>query len=69
MNALVKLFNDLEDVNDFKRIGSFDSRLDLVSKLIELFFDDIYKSIENNKLKRSKSIQDSIANNAKVIHI
>lgn len=65
LNALVKLFNDLEDVNDFKRIGSFDSRLDLVSKLIELFFDDIYNSIENNKLKRSKSIQDSIANNAK----
>lgn len=63
--SLVKLFNDMENINDLKRIGNFDSRLDIISKLIELFFDDIYLSIEDNQIKKNTAIQNSISNNTK----
>lgn len=62
---LLKLFNDMKNINDFKKIGNFDSRLELVSELIKLFFDDVYLSIENNQIIKNKAIQDSISNNTK----
>ena len=73
LEALVELFNDIKDINDFKKIGNFDSRLEIVSKLINSFFIEFYESIDLKETQKNRAINKSIANNttgyAKLIYV
>lgn len=64
LDSLVSLFNDIKDINDFKKIGSFDSRLEIVSKLINSFYIEFYDSIDLKELQKSRAINKSTSNNA-----
>ena len=61
--SLVDLFNSIENINDFKKIGSFDSRLDLITKLIDNYFESFNNSIQQKEYQKTRAINKSIANN------
>jgi hypothetical protein len=61
--SLVGLFNSIENINDFKKIGSFDSRLDLITKLIDNYFESFNNSIQQKEYQKTRAINKSIANN------
>ena len=61
--SLVNLFEDIKNKNDFKKIGSFESRLDLVTKLIDKYFEDFYILIKQKEYQKNNAVNESIANN------
>ena len=53
----------MKDLSDLKKIGDFDARLEIVSKLVDLYFKDYYEEIDNREYKKQASINTSSANN------
>ena len=63
LKSLVIFFDDMKDLSDLKKIGDFDARLEIVSKLVDLYFKDYYEEIDNREYKKQASINTSSANN------
>jgi hypothetical protein len=63
LDMLIIFFNEIKDIKDFKKVGDFDARLDLVTQTIKLFYLDYYEGIENRKLQQDQAIRDANTNN------
>jgi hypothetical protein len=63
LKSLVIFFDDMKDLSDLKKIGDFDARLEIVSKLVDLYFKDYYEEIDNREYRKQASINTSSANN------
>ena len=63
LKSLVIFFDDMKDLSDLKKIGDFDARLEIVQKLVGLYFKDYYEEIDNREYKKQASINTSSANN------
>ena len=45
VSGLIDFFDDIKNINDFKRVGNFDDRLDLVGDALEMYIDDFQDNI------------------------
>lgn len=65
ISGLTEFFEDISNINDFKRIGNFDSRYNLVGEALEMFIDDFQDNISARQSDIQSNIGESAINNAR----
>ena len=65
LNNLLSLFDSMKNRVEIKRIGKFEGRMNVVSDLIDLFYDDFVKKIDEFVTKNQQAEYESSANNIK----
>lgn len=65
LDNLVAIFLEIKDISDFQRIGDLNARLDLITKVIDIAYQNFLYKIEQREKKNSSEIAESAANNIK----
>jgi len=65
LDNLLNLFESMKNRVEIKRIGKFEGRMEVVSDLIELFYDDFIGKIDENVTKKQQAEFEASANNLK----
>ncbi len=65
ISGLTDFFDDIANINDFKRIGNFDSRYDLVVEALTMYIDDFQDNIEEREDKIQSNVSESSFNNSR----
>ena len=63
--GMTNFFEEIGSIDDFKRIGNFDSRYELVLKTIDMYIDDFEENISIREAKIQANIRNSAAKNAR----
>ena len=62
---LANFFNSIENRFEYKRVGDFDNRLDLITDTIDLVFNDYYDELDFKNEEISRRISESNSKNIK----
>ena len=65
VSGLIDFFDDIKNINDFKRVGNFDDRLDLVGDALEMYIDDFQDNISARQDNIQSNISESAFKNAR----
>ena len=65
ISGLTDFFDDISNINDFKRIGNFDSRFDLIVETIEIYIDDFQDNVNAREDKIQSNINESAFKNSR----
>tara|TARA_B100000965_G_scaffold390080_1_gene396509 strand:- start:9378 stop:10133 length:756 start_codon:yes stop_codon:yes gene_type:complete len=65
IRGLTNFFIEISDINDFKRIGDFEDRYDLVLEVLPIYIDDYLENISIRENVINNNIADAMANNVK----
>lgn len=65
VTGLTTFYDEISNISDFKRIGDFDSRYNLVLESLEMYFDDFKENLASRQAQIDRNISKSAANNAK----
>lgn len=63
--GMTNFFEEIGTIDDFKRIGDFDSRYDLVLQTIDMYIDNFEENISIREAKIQANIRKSAANNTR----
>ena len=65
ISGLTDFFDDIGNINDFKRIGNFDSRFDLIVETLEMYIDDFQDNVDARQDKIQSNINESAFKNSR----
>ena len=65
VSGLTDFFDEIGNINDFKRIGNFDDRLDLVGDALEMYINNFQDNLSSRQDKIQSNISESAFKNAR----
>ncbi|MFL2715592.1 MAG: hypothetical protein ACJ0FR_05855 [Gammaproteobacteria bacterium] len=65
ISGLTDFFDDIGNINDFKRVGNFDSRLDLVVDALTMYIEDFQDNIQERQDKIQSNLSESAFKNSR----
>ena len=62
---MTAFYDEISDISDFKRIGDFESRYNLVLESLEMYLDVFKENLASRQAQIDQNITKSAANNVK----